>query len=158
MALFFRVADPTDLRDLGDLFAAWQETGNPKASAWQAAPEKPDPGAVWGAGAWIMPPPPPPPGPNFQAFYDSLLVSACYGAALQEVMSASTPAPAAALAVLISAIQDCLNGRPNPPALQASIWLLLGQVTLAPEHLAELQGLLSSAHLDGLVSLSPAAD
>lgn len=78
MALFFRVADPADLRDLGDLFAAWQATGNPKANAWQAAPVKPDPEATWGAGAWVLPPPPPPPAPDWAGFavgliFDSLI-------------------------------------------------------------------------------------
>lgn len=153
--LHYRRANPADLRDLGEAMAAWLTSGNPKASEWEEAPERPDPAATWAAGVWVLPPPPPPPAPDFRGFYDSLLVSSCYSAALTQVMTASSPAPAAALAVLISAIQDALNGRPNPPALQASIWLLLGQISLGAEHLAELQGLLTAAHLDGLLSLEP---
>lgn len=110
---------------------------------------------VWVQTWQLQPLPPVVPQPDYRGFYDALLVSATYSAALQQVMSASTPGPAAALAVLISALQDALNGRPNPPALQSAIWLLLGQLTLPPEAATELQGLLDAANLSELYSLTP---
>jgi hypothetical protein len=110
---------------------------------------------VWLQTWQLQPLPPVPPQPDYRGFYDALLVSGTYNAALQQVMSAPSPGPAAALAVLISALQDALNGRPNPPALQSAIWLLLGQLALPPEAAAELQGLLDAANLAELYSLIP---
>ena len=112
---------------------------------------------VWLQTWQVQPLPPVLPQPDYRGFYDALLVSGTYSAALQQVMSAPTPGPAAALAVLISALQDALNGRPNPPALQSAIWLLLGQLALPPEAAAELQGLLDAANLAELYSLTPPA-
>lgn len=103
----------------------------------------------------LQPLPPVEPQPDYRGFYDALLISTVYNAALQQVMAAPTPGPAAALAVLISALQDALNGRPNPPALQSAIWLLLGQLSLPPDAAAELQGLLDAANLSDLYSLAP---
>lgn len=152
--LYFRVSNPSDVRDLETIFDVWVQNNNPKASSWQEVPEKPDPSAIWANGSWVIPVPPTP-SPDFQSFYDSLLISNCYENALQQVMTSSTPAPAAALAVLISAIQDALNDRPNIPALQASIWLFLSQINLNQQDLFELQGLLAASHLDGILNLSP---
>lgn len=95
----------------------------------------------------------PPPGPDYQGFYSALLVSACYQAVLAEVLSTTSPAPAGALAVFISAMQDCLSGRANPNAMQIAIWLLLGQLNLDTMYLAELQAMLANTHLDQLYSL-----
>jgi len=97
----------------------------------------------------------PPPGPNYQGFYSALLVSACYQAVLAEVLSTTSPAPAGALAVFVSAMQDCLSGRANPDAMQGAIWLLLGQLNLDMVHVEELQTMLTDAHLDQLYSLTP---
>ena len=97
----------------------------------------------------------PPPGPDYQGFYSALLVSTCYQAVLAEVLSTTSPAPAGALAVFVSAMQDCLSGRANPDAMQAAIWLLLGQLNLNMTHLTELQSMLIDAHLDQLYSLTP---
>jgi hypothetical protein len=97
----------------------------------------------------------PPPGPNYQGFYSALLVSACYQAVLAEVLSTTSPAPAGALAVFVSAMQDCLSGRANPDAMQGAIWLLLGQLNLDMVHVLELQAMLTDAHLDQLYSLTP---
>ena len=97
----------------------------------------------------------PPPGPNYQGFYSALLVSACYQAVLAEVLSTTSPAAAGALAVFVSAMQDCLSGRANPDAMQGAIWLLLGQLNLDMVHLVELQTMLTDAHLDQLYSLTP---
>jgi len=97
----------------------------------------------------------PPPGPNYQGFYSALLVSTCYQAVLAEVLSTTSPAPAGALAVFVSAMQDCLSSRANPDAMQDAIWLLLGQLNLDMAHLTELQSMLIDAHLDQLYSLTP---
>ena len=97
----------------------------------------------------------PPPGPDYQGFYSALLISACYQAVLAEVLSTTSPAPAGALAVFVSAMQDCLSGRANPDAMQGAIWLLLGQLNLDMVHVVELQAMLANAHLDQLYSLTP---
>lgn len=99
----------------------------------------------------------PPPGPDYQGFYSALLISACYQAVLAEVLSTTSPAPAGALAVFVSAMQDCLSGRANPAAMQGAIWLLLGQLHLDTVHLVELQTMLTDANLDQLYSLTPPA-
>lgn len=97
-------------------------------------------------------PPPPPPAPDYQGFYQALLVSGVYGEVLQQDATADL---ARALAVFVSAIQDALNGRVNEDALQGAIWLLLSKLALQPENLAELQGLMVQFHLDGHYSLFP---
>jgi len=97
----------------------------------------------------------PPPGPDYQGFYSALLVSTCYQAVLAEVLSTTSPAPAGALAVFVSAMQDCLSGRANPDAMQGAIWLLLGQLNLDTTYVDELQTMLTDAHLDQLYSLVP---
>ena len=97
----------------------------------------------------------PPPGPDYQGFYSALLVSACYQAVLAEVLSTTSPAPAGALAVFVSAMQDCLSDRANPDAMQGAIWLLLGQLNLDTTYVDELQTMLADAHLDRLYSLTP---
>jgi hypothetical protein len=99
----------------------------------------------------------PPPLPDYQGFYSALLISACYQAVLAEVLSTTSPAPAGALAVFVSAMQDCLSGRANPAAMQGAIWLLLGQLNLDVVHVIELQTMLTDAHLDQLYSLTPPA-
>jgi hypothetical protein len=105
---------------------------------------------------WVVEPLPPP-LPDYQGFYSALLVSACYQAVLAEVLSTTSPAPAGALAVFVSAMQDCLSGRANPAAMQGAIWLLLGQLNLDMVHVVELQTMLTDAHLDRLYSLTPPA-
>ena len=97
-------------------------------------------------------PPPPPPGPDYQGFYQALLISGVYGAVLTQNATADL---ARALAVFVSAIQDALNGRVNEQALQGAIWLLLSKLALQPGHLAELHGLMVQFHLDGTYSLFP---
>jgi len=39
------------------LLATWAETNNPKAAGYLPVPEKPAENAVWGQGAWLIPPP-----------------------------------------------------------------------------------------------------
>jgi len=54
--LYYRISDPSDVRDLGDQMAAWLAAGNPKANDWAAQPAAPSPDAVWTDGEWIVPP------------------------------------------------------------------------------------------------------
>lgn len=56
--LYYRISDPSDVRDLGDQIAAWVAAGNPKADDWAVQPAAPSADAVWQDGAWIVPPVP----------------------------------------------------------------------------------------------------
>ena len=97
-------------------------------------------------------PAPAPPQPDYVGFYSALLSSATYGAVLQMPATAEL---ARALAVFVSAIQDAMNYRVNPQAMQGAIWLLLGQVALTDEHVAELTELMATHHLDLTYTLTP---
>jgi len=97
-------------------------------------------------------PAPAPPQPDYVGFYSALLSSATYGAVLQMPATAEL---ARALAVFVSAIQDAMNYRVNPQAMQGAIWLLLGQVALTDEHVAELTELMATHHLDLTYTLAP---
>jgi hypothetical protein len=60
--LYYRLSDPTDIRDLGEQVAAWTAAGNPKADDWAPMPPEPtyDPGTQqapqWIDGQWIIEP------------------------------------------------------------------------------------------------------
>jgi hypothetical protein len=54
---YYYITDPSDVRDLGELMAAWIATGNPKANDWAEQPPAPSPDAVWGNGQWEIPNP-----------------------------------------------------------------------------------------------------
>jgi hypothetical protein len=56
MNLYYRISDPSDVRDLGDQMAAWQAAGNPKADDWAVQPAAPSADAVWQDGSWSVPP------------------------------------------------------------------------------------------------------
>jgi hypothetical protein len=56
MSNYYRISDPSDVRDLGEQMAAWQAAGNPKADDWAVQPAAPSADAVWTDGAWIVPP------------------------------------------------------------------------------------------------------
>lgn len=58
MTFYYRLSDPSDVRDLGDQIAAWRAAGNPKASAWAEQPPQPSADAVWLNGEWVLPDPP----------------------------------------------------------------------------------------------------
>jgi hypothetical protein len=98
-------------------------------------------------------PAPAPPQPDYVGFYSDLLASATYQAVIGMPATAEL---ARALAVFVSAIQDAMNYRVNPQAMQGAIWLLLGQVALTDEHVAELTELMATYHLDLTYSLAPA--
>lgn len=97
-------------------------------------------------------PAPAPPQPDYVGFYSALLSSATYSAVLQMPATAEL---ARALAVFVSAIQDAMNYRVNQQAMQGAIWLLLGQVALTDEHVAELTELMATHHLDLVYTLTP---
>jgi len=54
--LYYRISDPSDVRDLGEQVAAWGLADNPKRFDWAAQPAAPSDDAVWTDGAWIVPP------------------------------------------------------------------------------------------------------
>lgn len=53
--MYYRISDPSDVRDLGDQIAAWTAAGNPKANDWAEQPAAPSADAVWTNGEWIAP-------------------------------------------------------------------------------------------------------
>jgi hypothetical protein len=54
--LYYRISDPSDVRELGEQMAEWQSAGNPKAYEWTEQPAAPTANAVWTNGEWIIPP------------------------------------------------------------------------------------------------------
>ena len=56
MNLYYRITDPSDVRDLGEQMAAWELANNPKRLDWALVPAKPSADAVWQDGAWVVPP------------------------------------------------------------------------------------------------------
>lgn len=58
MINYYRISDPSDVRDLGEQMAAWVAAGNPKANDWALQPAAPSDNAVWQGGAWVVPPAP----------------------------------------------------------------------------------------------------
>ena len=55
MLNYYRISDPSDVRDLGEQMAAWVAAGNPKANDWAVQPAAPSADAVWADGAWSVP-------------------------------------------------------------------------------------------------------
>lgn len=54
MNLYYRITDPSDVRDLSEQMAAWELADNPKANDWAVQPAAPSADAVWTDGAWIV--------------------------------------------------------------------------------------------------------
>jgi hypothetical protein len=54
--LYYRISDPSDVRDLELQMAAWAAYANPKQYEWAEQPPKPSEDAVWTDGAWSVPP------------------------------------------------------------------------------------------------------
>lgn len=90
--------------------------------------------------------------PDYRGFYEALLTSNVYQAVLAQPATAEL---ARALAVFVSAIQDCMASRENRPAMQGAIWMLLSQVALSQENAAELQELMRLYSLEGVYVLQP---
>ena len=95
---------------------------------------------------------PAPPMPDYVGFYAALLDSAIYQSVIQMPATADL---ARALAVFVSAIQDAMAGRVKTGAMQGAIWLLLGQMSLTNDHVAELAELMATYHLDLTYTLQP---
>jgi hypothetical protein len=55
MSNYYRITDPSDVRDLSEQMAAWVAAGNPKANDWAVQPAAPSADAVWADGAWSVP-------------------------------------------------------------------------------------------------------
>jgi len=56
--LYYRISDPSDVRDLGEQMAAWELADNPKRHDWAVQSAAPSADAQWQDGAWIVPPVP----------------------------------------------------------------------------------------------------
>ena len=56
MSYYYRITDPSDVRDLGDQIAAWELADNPKRFDWTLQPARPSDNAVWQDGVWSVPP------------------------------------------------------------------------------------------------------
>ena len=56
--MYFRISDPSDVRDLSEQMPAWVAAGNPKANEWAVQPASPSQDAVWKGGQWVVPPAP----------------------------------------------------------------------------------------------------
>ena len=100
---------------------------------------------------------PPAPAPDYQGFYDALLISQAYQAIRAQALT-SPPLMLAAVE-FIPAIGDAKLGRPNVAALQAC----LGNIATAATDLdaagwAEIGGLLEAHGLDGLYQLPGAEE
>ena len=96
-------------------------------------------------------PAPPPPGPDYIAFWDSLLISNIY----QTIRTQALTSPAVLVAVTesLASLQDAKAGRPNVPAIQASINNLLAAGTFSQQDLAELGQLFVDANLQDTFTL-----
>ena len=55
MNLYYRITDPSDVRDLGEQMASWELADNPKRFDWAVQPAAPSADAVWQDGAWVVP-------------------------------------------------------------------------------------------------------
>jgi hypothetical protein len=123
---------------------------------WKETPIQPTPDATWDADAkrWEVPPPRED-QPNYLAFWDAVLVSQTYSVLLGHSMG-SLPTNTA-LTAFIAAFQDAKAGRPNPAAIQACVFLVMGAASdvLTDEHLAELQKLLDVFYLSTIYTLKP---
>ena len=58
MSNYYRISDPSDVRDLSEQMAAWELADNPKRFDWALRPAAPSADAVWKDGAWVVPPEP----------------------------------------------------------------------------------------------------
>ena len=111
-------------------------------------------GAEWRWGWEVVALPPPPKSePDYSSFYMGLLASQVYQGVIGSTGKSGDQA--AAMAVFASAVQDALSGRANPAAFQSATWLLLSQIQLSEDGMAELQGLMDATGLGAVYSLVP---
>ena len=96
------------------------------------------------------------PPPDYVGFFNALLTSATYQqGVLPLVLSGSSPTIAGRLLLFESQFNEARNGRPNPDALQASLWILLQELAPSQELQQELQELLEQFNLAAIYSLAP---
>ena len=98
-------------------------------------------------------PPPQDPGPDYVRFYNELIASNVYAGVVS--MPDKTGDQAFAATVFATAALEANNGRVNPPAFQSAILLLLSQIQLTTEDMAELQALMNATGLSAVYSLVP---
>jgi hypothetical protein len=124
------------------------------AETQQLIPTRAVVGDEWRWG-WMVEelPAPPEPGPDYLNFYGGLLSSQLYQGVVGSTGKSGDQA--AAMVVFLGVIHDALSGRVNEAAFQAAIWLLLSQIQLTTEGLAELLALMDEHRLSGVYSLSP---
>lgn len=113
-------------------YQQWLAQGNTPQPAAAAAPEPPD----------------------YVGFWDAVLLSQAYQSLLAQAMVA-LPVNTA-LTAFIAAFQDAKVGRPNVPAIQACIGLVVGAATLTAAHREELEGLMAASRLSPPLVLPPA--
>jgi hypothetical protein len=95
--------------------------------------------------------PTPPPAPDYWAFWEALIGSSVY-AAIREQALTSLPMTVQATE-LITLLGDAKSGRPNQPAIQASMVGILTTGTFTATHLGELQAALAAGNLTDVYTL-----
>jgi hypothetical protein len=93
-------------------------------------------------------PAPPAPGPDYLAFWESLLQTSAYQT-IRTQASTSLPMNTAATEFIVL-LGDAKAGRPNETAIQSSINAILSTGTFTEDHLDELQEALESGHLQDI--------
>ena len=58
MPKYYRISDPSDVRDIGEQMTAWEQADNPKRHDWAIQSAAPSADAAWQDGAWVVPPAP----------------------------------------------------------------------------------------------------
>jgi len=51
--LYYRIANPSDVREMEEFYAALVAEGNPKADDWAELPPSPGDNYVWVNGEWV---------------------------------------------------------------------------------------------------------
>ena len=93
----------------------------------------------------------PPPAPDYWAFWDALVGSSIYGAIREQALT-SLPMTVQATE-LITLLGDAKSGRPNQPAIQASMAAILSTGTFTATHLGELQAALVAGNITDVYTL-----
>jgi hypothetical protein len=99
----------------------------------------------------VSKPEPEPPGPDYAGFYDDLIASSVYqsisfkAALFQPLLAASTE--------FIAAFGDAKADRPNPDAIQMTVWKLMYWLNPGETEITAIQAMLAANHLDALYSL-----
>lgn len=120
-----------------------EDNGSPEWSAYQAWLDE---------GNTPDPLPEPPPTPDYQAFWDALLVSPVYQ--LIRSQAITNPAVLVATTECIAAITDAKAGKPNVPAIQACLNNLLTDGNFTALELEEIYRLLTIGNLQDIFVLN----